>query len=141
MHPNSQRQLREVVAGRTGPASRLPVTISLPGWLVVYRDSPHQHTGIVQRPCLTPFWTCSLITTYIRRLHLTRFSHVEERTHTHAKFDYFKLLCAQTVPEQHASLFTSGQMAARSVSERALCYCRQKKNAADIVFLANSGLM
>lgn len=48
MHPNGQRQLREVVIGWTGPASRLPVTIPLPRWLVVYRDSPHQHTGIVR---------------------------------------------------------------------------------------------
>lgn len=82
MHPNSQRQLREVVTGWTGPASRLPITISLPRWLVVYRDSPHQHTGIVQRPCLTPFWLCSLITAYICRLHLTHFSHVEEKKNT-----------------------------------------------------------
>lgn len=53
MHPNSQRQLREVVIGRTGPASGLPVTISLPRWVVVYRDSAHQHTGTGLRRCLS----------------------------------------------------------------------------------------
>lgn len=74
-------------------------------------------------------WPCSLITTCIRRLHLTQLSNVEEKktTHTHAKFDYFKLLCVQTVPEQHASLFTSGQMAARSVSEGVSCQWQTKK--------------
>lgn len=77
-------------------------------------------------------WSCSLITTYIRRLHLTHFSHVEGKkkpthTHTHAKFDYFKLLCVQTVPEQHASLFTSGQLAARSISQRLFCQWQAKK--------------
>lgn len=50
VHPHSKRQLREVVIGRTGSASWLPLTIPLPRWLVVYRDSPHQHTGIVCWP-------------------------------------------------------------------------------------------
>lgn len=45
MHPDSERQLREVVTGRTGSSSGLPLAIPLPGRPLVHRDPPHQHPG------------------------------------------------------------------------------------------------
>lgn len=52
VHPNGERQLREIVTGRTGSASRVPLTVPLPRRPVVDRDASHQHTGTVHSPAL-----------------------------------------------------------------------------------------